>query len=410
MRLTSQQILENKDELNAILDDYFPAIKNRQALAKRLLDLLAQAAISLKRYTGQFRQIIISAIASMRNGDHFNLARIDFIFQGVVSKISHLERQERNTFKNQRPEQNILRQLKEKGYIRPHQLLTHTDIKQMFDANLASCPHTDPISVTDDGGTTLAAALKAYAHLPGKLLIPANLNGNHWVLIVRETNGNQVTVRTWDPLPACGRTGHAASNIIQSAVQRVYQEKEGNTATAEYHFAGVQTSDSVTCGDRITKQAFVEAGLNNKLTQASDVSAAVLRSQFVKMLVQTDADLQAIELEEIEGHKSLIYDKNALPDSQELQEMICASDEDFALILQKIYKDDVDITDADAVITAKQQLGNGNLDLGKTRVEVTSWIEERFLSKNASGFFKHKTCAEEQRAADLPLPQVISCS
>jgi hypothetical protein len=392
MSLSHYEITMNETILKNIVERLFSSVKNKQELQQTVLKILNDNNLSLQTHTGIARDFLQQAIARCIKDQQFKANLAQASLNIAFEAIQRMEQEAKQAYLQQRPEMTIERQLLTKGYVETGHLLTHTDIKQMFDGYLRGNHYTDPISITEDRGSALSEALTHFKDIPGKVLIPANINANHWILIIRKEDGN---LTCWDPLSApMTKTESATEKTIKKVAEEVY--KTDRSVKVDYVYAGEQ-KDGVTCGYRVTQKAFKECGVENDLVKVPTNNPSLLCFQYVKLLSKTVEPLKEKELAVIEESAPLVYLEEKY-DEPEVQEVVNnkkyiqeTSDEYLAVVLQDIYRKNPEISDQEAGAQAKEQLEKTNqFELEKTKSDVVAWMQ-----RLKSPVFASKSCKEE---------------
>lgn len=303
-----------------------------------------------------------------------------------------LSTREKERYANQ-PKGSILDQLRKNGYV-DGQLLSDTDITQILTAYLGAqnIPFIDPISITDDNGRALSDALKA-KNMPGKLIIPANVGGNHWVLIVCTAIGDRVEIKCRDPETAPSLPKQNITKaIVENSARVAYPTGNINIS---YNYEGEQ-KDNYTCGVRIVRWAFQELGIDNILTRAPADNPNLLYAKFVELLAQTDPTLKDSSLEiQVGSDAPLVYSSNqtspemstAIENKKTLQ---VKTDEYLAIALQEVYRTHSDaLSEGEALRLAANLLKEKtNNELQQLKVDIVGWTKKHFQRQQPSANFQ----------------------
>lgn len=425
MPLNNIQKLYNESILMGILNQEFKAVVNKQAFLEKILPLLDQHNIDLNYYTGLTRSKIVAALTQCVKNNVFQPDVAARLIKQVADEIARINAEELAAFKSQAPEINIISKLKTNGHIdyKKH-LFTKPDIDTYLESQLKGLPHVQfygSISIANpghaadfDAGTygVIEDAFRLNKDTKKTLIIPANLNNSHWVLLVKRPDSD--VIESWNSLREPTEAKQKAEiEAINVAIERAASAGLEKNIKLKSHYTGAQT-DGNSCGAHVCQMAVQVAGVRNELAAVPRNNPSQMFSHIVKTLAAQDPELKKSQLGVVnDQHAPLVYVEER--SEAELKPMIAGkkrsqkrSDEFLAIVLQDVYIQTPEITDHDAMTKATQVLETTSSyqELTQTKTKVVAWMKQN--SSKLPSFFATgcRQEAQEDGQEDKVLPTV----
>jgi hypothetical protein len=309
---------------------------------------------------------------------------------------SILTEKEKQPYITQPPANSVCLPLTTNGYVEFGHWLENDEIEWLckyFLESLQGVSYTTPISLTDDNGSALQDALKQNKDTQGKLFIPLNIGGDHWVLLIRERNGNTVNLTLWNPMEQ--KYDGAVTTRLAEIVYEVYLKNKDVKVSIGYQFG--EQEDGFSCGVRILQRILQEAEVKNSNAQAFIKAPTKVGNsnklffEFVKMLVKIDPELNEIKSDDLFLTEGTVYRTDS--SGKELQ---LNADKKLAVYLQHEYLNNS--SDSIAFQNAHKRLLSANND------DITAL--EKDVCKNLSKYLKDNGLFRQPNEANKDKVQV----
>jgi hypothetical protein len=362
----------NAKKIDKIVNDSFPTVRNKEACKQFLQSFAAKNNIILKHCSSEHIAIIVTHMRKLVKKDHFESARGPAITAPILRDIHAADERERDRYRKQPKVTAVVDSLR-RSSAAIGQEFCEDDMDSLFNAYLPGVAKWNAIGVTDDNGETLKAALKANKNVEGKLFIPALIHRNHWILVIREKEGNAINVTCWDPLHDPKDASHSE---VLSIVDDVTRKVHPNSSVTSRYVYGNEQTDGYTCAPRVFRKALIETRVSNVLTNKHWHDGKGIYDESVKLLAKTQKNLNKHDVEV--ASRSGINTRDQQPAKFD-------EDEKLAIALQAVYREQPNINNAQASDLARLKL-NTIVDFSKTKDELAIW-----LNANQNTFFKPRS-------------------